>query len=205
MNFNDKKSYFEELAKSWDTLPQPEDHPRKIRAFVSRAMEGPVRRILDAGCGTGILLPALLEICPADARIVEMDFAWRMLRENRRKCCDPRVMRVCADAVQPPFPPASFDLVLCFNMLPHVGDPQRALAPLLAALAPSGTLAIGHLMSSEELSAFHAQLEGPVSEDRLPPVPAMASLLEALGTEVECAEEAPGWYFVRCRKSGGER
>jgi len=123
--------------------------------------------------------------------------------ENKLKSCDPRVVRVCADAMKPPFSPASFELVLCFNMLPHLGDPQHALPPLLTALAPGGALVIGHLMNSQQLNAFHGQLEGPVSGDRLPPAAVAASLLAAMGAPVECAEEEPGWYFVRCRRPGG--
>ncbi len=200
MSRSAKRRYFEELAPAWDHLPGAEDQPGKVRRYLERALPEQARRILDVGCGTGILLEGLLELAPPGALIVELDFAWRMLAENAARTPDRRVARVCADGLALPFRPGSFQVVLLFNVLPHLGPLREALAPLLAALAPAGVLAVGHLMSSEQLNAFHAQIEGPVSEDRLPPVAETAGVLAALGARIECAEEAPDWYFLRCRK-----
>lgn len=196
-----KRRYFEELAREWDRLPKPEDQPRKIREFLRRARAAQARRILDVGCGTGVLLEGLLQAAGSSALIVELDFALGMLAENAAKFKDRRVARVCADTAGLPFVPGAFDLVLCFNVAPHLGEARQALAPLLEALAAGGRLAIGHLMSSEELNAFHAQLDAPVSQDRLLPAAAMARVLTSLGAQVECAEEAPEWYCVCARKT----
>jgi len=196
-----KRRYFEQLARDWDCLPKPDDQPRKVREFLQRARAAQARRILDAGCGTGILLEGLLELAAPEAMIVELDFALGMLAENAAKFKDSRVVRVCADAAALPFASGAFELVLCFNVAPHLGAPRHALAPLLQTMVPGGRLVIGHLMSSDELNALHAQLDGAVSEDRLMPAADMAEVLAGLGARVDCAEEAPGWYLVCASKT----
>ena len=198
-----KRNYFEELASVWDQLPRPHDSAVRLRGFLEEALPPSPLRVLDVGCGTGILLEGLLELCPRETRIVELDFAWNMLAVNASLYRDPRVFRVCADARALPFPPGLFDAVLCFNVLPHLGETSRALEVLLAMLAPGGALAVGHWMSSEELNAFHAGLDGPVSQDRLPAVNELAAEIGRAGLEVVCAEEEPGWYFLLATKASG--
>lgn len=205
MEPRDKRRYFDELAPVWDELPKPEDDRWKVERFLTQALSGAPARVLDLGCGTGVLVQELLRRCPPGARIVELDFSWAMLRQNAARHDDVRIWRVCAASDRLPFPAGCFDHLLCFNVVPHLGDPREALPPLLPALAPGGALAIGHWMSSDELNAFHARLEGPVSSDRLPPVRELVALTEALGLRVERAEEAPGWYFLRCVKVGRTR
>jgi len=198
-----KRNYFEQLASVWDQLPRPEDWAERLRRFLHRALPPRTLRVLDVGCGTGGLVEGLLELCPPEARIVELDFAWNMLAINASLHRDPRVFCVCADARALPFPPGLFDAVLCFNALPHLGEMSRALDSLLAMLAPGGALAVGHWMSSEELNALHAGLDGPVSQDRLPAVDELAAWIGRAGLEVVCAEEEPGWYFLLATKASG--
>jgi ubiquinone/menaquinone biosynthesis C-methylase UbiE len=199
MGIRAKQRYFSELAPRWDGLPAPAGAPGKVQAFVRRAAVAGARRILDAGCGTGILLPALLEQCP-EARVVELDLALDMLRVNAGRFADPRALRVCTDGARLPFPGASFDAVLCFGVLPHFEDLAAALAEMRRVLRPGGALAVGHLMGSRELNAFHRSLGQPVAGDVLPPSEELAAHLSRLGMVRIQAEEAPDWYFVRGEK-----
>ncbi len=195
-----KREYFNDLAARWDSLPSPPDLALKAGRFVERARVDQARRILDLGCGTGILVGELLSAHPSLIALVEADFAHAMLRENAAKHRDGRVYRVCADANAPPFPDASFDLVLCFGVLPHLGDARTALERLWRLLAPGGALAVGHLMGSDQLNAFHASLGGPVASDYLPPAPRLAQALRLLGAARVTEEEGADWYLVRAER-----
>jgi ubiquinone/menaquinone biosynthesis C-methylase UbiE len=202
MSDNDKRTYFNGLAAEWDNLPSMEDAPQKVRRFIKLSAAGAPARILDIGCGTGILLSPLLEELPGAECVVEVDFALDMLRANARKVADGRVQRVCADALRLPAPSGSFDLVLCFGILPHLQDGSAALAEFLRVLKPGGSLSVGHLVGSRELNAFHGSLSGPVSSDVLPRSDELARALGAAGAVRIQAEEDPGWYFVRAEKPG---
>lgn len=200
MDVNVKRDYFNQLAERWDGMPAPPGAPVRVARFVSRAVRPGDGLILDVGCGTGVLLPALLERADPAARIVETDVAERMLAENRRKRPGGAVRHVCAEALRMPFPEGLFDAVLCFGVLPHLGDPGAVLARLWTNVAPGGTLAVGHLMGSAVLNAFHASLQGPVNQDRLPPAASLAAILSGLGGLPRAAEEAPDWYFVAAER-----
>jgi SAM-dependent methyltransferase len=192
----DKRNYFNQLAPRWDSLPSPPGAPDKIRRFVARAIPEDARRVLDAGCGTGVLLPAILDQRPGIELLCELDFAEQMLRLGRCRSSNRAVAAVAADLVRPPLREEVFDAVLCFGIIPHLADPAAACRELIRRLRRGGRLAVGHLMASHELNAFHSQLDGPVSSDRLPPAGDLAALLAACGATPLAAEETPGWYFV---------
>ena len=97
-----------------------------VARFVERCLGDSAKRILDVGCGTGILLPYIGQDS-LRREVVELDSAEAMLVENRKKAAARIATHVCADARVLPFRDASFDRVICFNALPH-------LAPIDAAL-----------------------------------------------------------------------
>jgi ubiquinone/menaquinone biosynthesis C-methylase UbiE len=195
-----KRAYFNDLAEQWDSLTRPPDAEERVAAFCWRACPRPVSRVLDLGCGTGLLAPYLLERLADGGSLVELDFALDMLREGSRKRRDRRIRRVCADAVEAPFPEAAFDAVLCFGILPHLGETRAALDELWRVLRPGGTFAVGHLMGSVQLNALHQSIGGPVAGDTLMPAGRLASLLHGLGAAAVEADDVPERYYV-----GGEK
>jgi len=201
MSEQTKRDYFNRMAPAWDGIPQREDAAAKVQRFVQRSATRPPRAVLDAGCGTGVLLPAILEAFPQAGCVVEADFALAMLRQNTRKAAGPRVHRVCADVARLPAPGGTFDLVLCFGILPHLEDVPAALAEWLRVLRPGGALAVGHLSGSRELNEFHGSMDAPVAHDVLPDSASLARALARAGAVNVTAEEDSGWYFVRAEKS----
>lgn len=192
-----KRAWFNELAERWDTLPGQPETAARVGTFLREVVGGGCRRVVDAGAGTGVLVPALLELPQPPELIIELDFAHAMLRENRRKhtgCTT--VQWVCGDLCAPPLREGAFDAVLCFSALPHVEDKKLALGRLLALLRPGGRLGVGHLMSSEALNAMHASIGGAVAEDRLPAARELADLCASLGARVVQAEETETSYTV---------
>jgi ubiquinone/menaquinone biosynthesis C-methylase UbiE len=196
-----KRTYFNELASRWDTLPSPPDARERIARFVERMSLGEGGRILDVGCGTGVLVEHLRRVLPPSARIVELDLAEQMLRESARADPGAPVTRICADAARVPLAAESVDAVLCFNVLPHLGPTVAVMAELLRVLRPGGVVGVGHLMNSAEMNGFHAALGPPVADDYLPPASAVGDILRGVGGMAIVAEEHPGWYFVRALRA----
>lgn len=199
MTMNGKREYFDSIAAQWDGFPGPPCAAENQRAFILRATQHQPRRILDLGCGTGVLVPYVRAACP-HAQLTEMDYSAAMLAVNREKHGDCGIEYLCQSIESCDLPIGAFDLILCFNALPHF-DVPRALARCAELLAPGGRIAIGHLMSSGELNAFHGSLSGPVAHDHLPTATVVGKMLTAAKLSLLNAEECPGSYFVLAAKA----
>lgn len=82
------------------------------------------RTILDVGCGEGYTVERLLEV-DGDLAIQGVDHDLRAVRHARRKL--PEIFWHMGDIRRLPFASGSFELVLCLEVLEHLGDPLRAV------------------------------------------------------------------------------
>jgi demethylmenaquinone methyltransferase/2-methoxy-6-polyprenyl-1,4-benzoquinol methylase len=195
-----KREFFNGIAAQWDGFPNPPDRMR-LDLFVRRAVPARALRILDVGCGTGVLLDSLRASAASGIELVELDLAEKMLIQNRLKSIGPlEVRHVCADARRLPFPAEVFDVVLCFNALPHMAPCSETLGALLDCLRPGGILSVCHLSGSENLNKFHAEVGGAVAGDHLPSATFLATMLRRLRAKIVSCEEAPDWYLVQARR-----
>ncbi len=109
-------------------------------------------RILDLCCGTGDLSFALEDervnvIRDATAHrvpIVGCDFAFPMVERAKRKACTDShaAVFVNADALNMPFPNASFDLVTTAFGFRNLANYERGLLEIARVLKPGGKIAI---------------------------------------------------------------
>lgn len=112
-----------------------EGQNREIRRQERRAVEkallaaGDARSVLDVGIGNGRWLPVLARRKPR--LVVGLDASRAELLTARNSLpadLAPAVALVCADAGAMPFPPQSFDVVLCLGLMPHVRRSGRLRA-----------------------------------------------------------------------------
>lgn len=106
-------------------------------------------RALDLGCGEGRHVHAMYH--HAVCHVVGLDLGFEDVRKTRDGfvACpdlDPATRRVCSlsvgNALSLPFPDATFDKVVCSEVLEHIPDYRRAIAEIDRVLKPGGTLAI---------------------------------------------------------------
>jgi SAM-dependent methyltransferase len=97
-------------------------------------------RILDAACGTGLLLEQLTHLLP-HAELYGIDKSQAMLAQAAQLLRDrPYVHLVQAslgggETAGLPFAPASFDLIICTNTWHYLKDPAATLAGLGSSTA----------------------------------------------------------------------
>ncbi|RDV82863.1 class I SAM-dependent methyltransferase [Ammonifex thiophilus] len=102
----------------------------------------PGEKVLDAGCGTGIVSRALA----ADgAEVTGIDISPAMLAVAREKSAGTDITYLEGDITSLPFPDASYDAVVCFTTLEFVAEPERALEEMWRVLKPGGRLIVGVL------------------------------------------------------------
>ena len=140
---------FDRLARTWwdpdgESRPLHDLNPVRLN-YVAERMTLNGARVLDVGCGGGILSEAL---AAAGADVTAIDLAPRVLEVARLhlyesgRTVDYREVSAEALAAQMP---ASFDAVTCMEMLEHVPDPGSVIAACAALLKPGGKLFLSTL------------------------------------------------------------
>lgn len=123
-------------------------------ALLTPVLPDPPASIVDLGCGTGSLSVLLAQ---AGHHVHGLDSSQRMLDEARGKATRLGVAVTLhhGDASRPPFPAASFDLVLARHVLWAMPDPAGALARWAALLRPQARLVLveGRWMTGAGVSA----------------------------------------------------
>lgn len=94
--------------------------------------------ILNAGAGEGSFSRLLLAI-PGAAQVVEMDYSYRT---GTLSISDKRQQVVAASLTGIPIKSASFDFILCSEVLEHIDNDGLALDELCRVLVPGGWILI---------------------------------------------------------------
>jgi demethylmenaquinone methyltransferase/2-methoxy-6-polyprenyl-1,4-benzoquinol methylase len=175
----------------------------------------PEAKVLDLCCGTGDMTAALLKLRPAGGEAVTgLDFSAEMLERARQKFAGSNAKWMEGDAMQLPFPDASFDLVTAAFGFRNLTNYTAGLAEMARVLRPGGQIGIlecnqphglsgafynlylhyglpwiGGLLSGER--AAYAYL--PASIARFPRPPQMLAMLAEAGF----ADAAWDGYFMR--------
>jgi 2-polyprenyl-6-hydroxyphenyl methylase/3-demethylubiquinone-9 3-methyltransferase len=140
---------FNRLAQSWwdprgASRPLHELNPIRLK-YVERIGTLPGKRVLDVGCGGGILAEAMAR---AGAEVLGIDLAPAVIQVAELHALESKVQvnyRVIAAEALAAEKPQPFDLITCMEMLEHVPDPGSSLAALAALVRPEGDVIVSTL------------------------------------------------------------
>jgi ubiquinone/menaquinone biosynthesis C-methylase UbiE len=182
----------ERLADVLETRGAEAKQQELRRAFLSGIDFPADARVLEIGCGTGVLTRRLAT-WPRVSEVVGVDVAPSLL-ERARELSAPlaTVTFQEADARDLPFADASFDVVVFDSTLTHVPGPEQALEQAARVLRPAGLLAAFDGDYSTTTVALHehdvlqtcveAMVDGSVHDRWL--VRRLPSLVRRCGLEV---------------------
>lgn len=197
--FNDRAEHWHEV---WDNDPNAEQRVRHARAFARLFSFLPLKngdRVVDAGCGTGVLVPFIRERIGENGILYELDYADRMIAANQRRHQWENVRFIVSEVEMAPLDAATCDGAICFCSFPHFRDKAAAVRTLARILKPGGLFAVAHFKSSEEINQHHAS-HPAVMHDRLLDEATMRALLAAAGLGIERFIDEPGFYcIVACK------
>lgn len=140
------------------TLAQPDVHRHWIDQYygtenplydmafdriLTRLAPKPGATFLDVGCGDGA---HTIRLARRGCSVVAVDFSEYVLGEARKKVTasglDQRVRFEHGSLLQLPFPDASFEYVLCWGVLMHIPEVERAISELERVVRPNGVVII---------------------------------------------------------------
>jgi SAM-dependent methyltransferase len=129
------------------------------------------KRVLDVGCGTGVLAREALRRAGRKGQVVGLDLNDGMLAVAART--EPKIEWRQGDATSLPFEDASFDVVVSQFALMYFPDRVASLGEMWRTLAPGGRLAlatwapISHARGYQMLVEIAARQCGPEAGDVL--------------------------------------
>jgi ubiquinone/menaquinone biosynthesis C-methylase UbiE len=101
-------------------------------------------RVLDVGCGTGVVTRNLAQRVGRQGRVVGIDPSTRLIEEALRRAEEEglkdRIEFRCADGAALPFPDGSFDLVVASAVFGHIPNGPEVLAEMVRVARPAGTV-----------------------------------------------------------------
>ena len=193
-----RRAFFDAHAHGWEERGYPADVRVRLEALVECFGIESGEKILDVGCGEGVLVPYLLDRLGPTGFVVELDNSLEMLKGAAKKSA--RQIQCVWSAVETlPLVDEDFDRVICFASFPHFANPLKALKQIHRVLKPAGSLVIAHLLSREEIARHHAK-STVVLGDELPEEAAMRILMTQTGFCVKRLEDRPGRYLLVATK-----
>ena len=133
---------FEALASRWwdpnsEFKPLHDINPLRVN-YISQHINLAEKRVLDIGCGGGILAEALAH---HGARVTAIDKAEASLSVAKLHLLESQLDISYLDSTAEEFAetqPAQFDVVTCLEMLEHVPDPSSVVAACQRLVKPGG-------------------------------------------------------------------
>jgi len=148
-------------AQFWDSQGdfRPLHLLNPVRAqFIAARTSLAGRRVLDVGCGGGLLSESLAR---AGAQVTGIDLAPGMVEVARLHAAEGGLAidyRVASAEELAQAGPGQFDVVTCMEMLEHVPDPAAMTATLARLLAPGAALFVSTL--NRNLKSFLLAIVG---------------------------------------------
>ena len=145
---------FSALAQGWwdprgASRPLHELNPLRLqyvqRIAAARGLDLAQRRVVDVGCGGGILAESMAR---TGARVLGIDLAAPLIEVAGLHALEAGVTldyRVVSAGDLAAELPGAFDLVTCMEMLEHVPDPAAMLGELARLVRPEGDVVVSTL------------------------------------------------------------
>lgn len=155
---NSVKKFFNRLAPTWDNTPSDIS---VIENIISSLNINIGDKVLDVGCGTGIITPILSS--KSKNEVIGIDISNKMIKIAKSKYIDKNVLFYCTNYYK--YNTKNFDLIVCFNAYPHFIKQQLFVKKSFELLNDSGRIAIIFDNNTDTINSFHNNLDSKIARN----------------------------------------
>jgi len=134
------------MARSLEARGRTPAQARLRRRFLKFVPVKPGERVLEVGCGTGVVVRDLAALVGRRGEVVGIDASRRLLERARALCRrtaeDTRITLRVADGARLPFAAGRFDASLAITVILHVADPLRVVREMARVTRPGGRVGL---------------------------------------------------------------
>ena len=133
------RDFWNKSADNYDKTEERFEHIHRTSRELARAHLNQADVVMDYGCGTGT---TTCELAPHVSEIRGTDIADRMIELSQERASATNVTNAVferGDLLDATYNDMTFDVILAFNMLHTVADPDRVLDRIHDLLKPGGT------------------------------------------------------------------
>jgi ubiquinone/menaquinone biosynthesis C-methylase UbiE len=142
----DGQSNVDEMAKSLEARGRTPAQARLRRRFLKFVPVRPGERVLEVGCGTGVVVRDLAAMVGRRGEVVGVDASRQLLERARALCRETarhaRIVLRVADGASLPFATNRFDAALAITVVLHVADPLRVAREMARVTRPGGRVGL---------------------------------------------------------------
>lgn len=131
------RKVFNSIAEDYDK-GEIEEPFRCYKDIITECSKYQNKKILDVGCGTGIVLKELLKL-NHNFELYGIDLSSKMISLAKKRL-EEEVCLVRSDAEKIPYSENTFDLIICAHSFHHYPNPKKVLAEIRRVLKPKGIL-----------------------------------------------------------------
>ncbi len=153
---SDMSTTFDAKAATWDEEPRRRAMAMDVVAAITQQIPlAPGHRLMDVGCGTGLVGLPLASITGS---VLGVDLSVEMVARFKAKAAAAKLTGVAAEVrnlVEDPLPGSSVDVVVSAMAFHHIDQIDPMLHAIAGSLVPGGWLAIADLETED--GSFHAE------------------------------------------------
>lgn len=161
-NFEKISEFFDQQAKDWDQRTREKDDMFTSLIYLTQGEEN--QRILDIGCGTGILEKHLLKTSPKE--IVALDISSNMIAKAKEKYNHENINFLTCNIFDYE-DNNTFDSIYIYNVYPHIMNKEDLLTKIDELTHKGSRLVIAHGLSRQTVNSIHHKLDFKLSDSLL--------------------------------------
>lgn len=153
-------NFFNEKSITWDLINKDAAHgANKICTIFKEQIQN--KKILDIGCGTGVLTKFLLNLNAKE--IWGIDISPKMIEIAKKKFSENKICHFICEDILSYNSKNKFDTIIIYNAYPHLPHTQALVNKINFLLNENGLLIIAHGAGKEKINSHHNKCATKIS------------------------------------------